>query len=46
MRYRRAGGSVGSGTYAGLVGEQSPLDPVHDAGAGEAAEDGAEIKGV
>ena len=41
-----AGGRVGRGPHTGLVGEQSPLDTVHDAGSGKAAEDGLQVEGA
>ena len=39
------GGSVGGRAHAGLVGVQAAFDAPHDAGAGEAAENGLEIEG-
>lgn len=41
-----AGGRIRGGTDAGLIGEKSSLDTLHDAGACKAAKDGLEIKGV
>ena len=45
MRHIGGGRRVGRRTHAGLIGVQAALDAPHDAGAGEAAENGLEIKG-
>ena len=40
------GGGIGRRTHTGLVGEETALDAVHDAGTAEAAEDRLQIKGT
>ena len=42
----RSGRGVGGRTHTGLVGIQAALNALHHAGAGEAAENGGEIKGA
>src|SRR5699024_6659499 len=37
---------VWSGTDSGLIGEQPPLDAVHDTGSCKSSEDSPEVKGV